>query len=159
MIEKLKGYKEAVLPTVLPPWIRIAKTQIGVHETRNGETKRIIEYHATTTLKATEDEVAWCSAFVNWVMMKAGIERTHSAAARSWLGWGKRSKYFTKYAVVVLARGNSSWQGHVGFAIDDLGDSIRVLGGNQGNAVSYAIYPKKRVLGYMWPEGFKARSI
>ena len=68
-----------------PKWIEIVKKELGQKEVRGGENTRIIEYHKTTTLQATEDEVSWCSAFVNWVMMKAKCHRTHSAAARSWL--------------------------------------------------------------------------
>lgn len=135
-----------------PKWIEIAEKELGVSERRGGENPRIIEYHKATTLKASEDEVAWCSSFVNWVMMKSGYERTHSAAARSWLQLEKRLPKFEKYAIVIFKRGNSSWQGHVGFAIEERGDYIRCLGGNQGDKVSYALYPKSKVLGYRWPK-------
>lgn len=144
--------KESVSPSAIPKWIRVAQREIGVHEITGGETKRIIEYHGATTLKATEDEIAWCSSFANWVFAQCGMERTHSAAARSWLGWGTRQKGFKKYAVVVFKRGNSAWQGHVAFAMEDLGDRVKVLGGNQSNQVCYATYPKASVLGYMWPD-------
>lgn len=151
MLAKIKALLKKPTPQV-PEWIEIAKKEIGVKEVKGGENPRIIEYHSTCTLKATEDEVAWCSAFMNWVMMKAGCERTHNAAARSWLGYSKPLPKFTKYAIVVFKRGNSAWQGHVAFAIDDLGDSIRVLGGNQKDQVCYAVYKKANVLGYYWPK-------
>jgi hypothetical protein len=48
---------------------------------------RIREYHAATAMGEKSDEAAWCSSFVNWVLMKADIKRTHSAAAASWAGW------------------------------------------------------------------------
>ena len=39
----------------------IAKQEVGVKETPGaGDTKRVLEYHATTTLKATSDDVPWC---------------------------------------------------------------------------------------------------
>lgn len=132
-------------------WIQIAKREIGVRETTGGENPRILEYHATTKLKASEDEVSWCAAFVGWVLQQCKMRQMHSAAARSYLGYGPKIG-FKKYAIVVFKRGNSAWQGHVAFAIDDLGDKIRVLGGNQNNSVCYAIYRKDAVLGYFWPE-------
>lgn len=52
----------------------IAKTQIGIKETAGREsTLRILEYHHATYLKATSDETAWCSAFVNWCFIQAGL--------------------------------------------------------------------------------------
>ena len=74
-----------------PEWLQIARAeaQLGVKEDpRLGkQNKRIIEYHALTTLAATTDETAWCSSFVNWVLWQAGYVGTRSAAAKSWLTW------------------------------------------------------------------------
>lgn len=134
-----------------PLWIQIAKKEIGVKEITGGETKRIIEYHATTTLKASEDEIPWCSSFMNWVMIQSGYSGTNSAAARSWLAFGRKSMTFKKYSIVVFKRGNNGWSGHVAFAMADLGGTIRCLGGNQSNSVNYSNYNKSDVLGYMWP--------
>lgn len=135
-----------------PKWIQVAKREIGVKEVPgDGDSPRIIEYHSATALKSTDDQVAWCSSFVNWVMRECNMERSNSAAARSWLGYGERLAGYRKYAIVVLKRGNSAWQGHVGFAINLKGDQIQVLGGNQNNQVCYAYYPKSSVLGFVWP--------
>lgn len=149
---KVEALNEALFPSPLPSWIQVAKREIGIKEIRGGEHPRIIEYHSKTTLQATEDEISWCSSFVNWVMWKCKMERSGSAAARSWLGYGKRLPGFKKYAIVVFKRGNSSWQGHVAFAIKDNGNgTIQVLGGNQSDQVCYANYLKTNVLGYVWP--------
>jgi hypothetical protein len=44
----------------------IAKAELGTTEVPGTQNNpRILEYHATTTLKATTDEVPWCSSFVN----------------------------------------------------------------------------------------------
>lgn len=134
-----------------PFYIAVAEAEIGVHEVKGGENPRIIEYDKATSLQATEDEVPWCSSFVNWVMKRSGFARTHSAAARSWLGYGPVSKKFQKYWIVVFARGNDGFSGHVAFAIDDHGDYIRVLGGNQHDSVCYADFKKDRILGYVQP--------
>jgi uncharacterized protein (TIGR02594 family) len=148
---KMEALNDELFPSPVPPWIRVAQREIGVKEVRGGENPRILEYHSTTTLKASEDEVAWCSSFVNWVCKKCKLERSHSAAARSWLGYGRRLPGYKKYAIVVFKRGNSSWQGHVGFAMDLKDGYVKCLGGNQGDRVSYANYPASSVLGYLWP--------
>lgn len=135
-----------------PNWLTIAEKELGIHETPGIEnTARIVEYHQLTRLKATDDETPWCSAFINWVMNRAGFEGTESAVAKSWLGWGVSLKVPAFGCVVVLSRGHK-WQGHVGFYIGSPSpDTIRVLGGNQGDKVSIQNFPKSLVLGYRWP--------
>lgn len=63
----------------------IAKAEMGIYENSapGKHNKRIIEYHAVTTLKATTDETPWCSSFVNWVVKQAGYKGTDSALAKS----------------------------------------------------------------------------
>ena len=139
--------------TQFPPWIPIAQGEIGQHEIRGGENPRIIAYHATTTLKATEDEVPWCSSFVNWCLTQAGYKGTNSAWARSWMGWGYACLQ-EPGCVVVLQRGNNAQTGHVGFFMGQkLGGWVSVLGGNQGDRVCLASFPAEMVLGYRWPNG------
>ncbi|MFP5211941.1 MAG: TIGR02594 family protein [Acidobacteriota bacterium] len=134
-----------------PPWLAVARLELGVHEVAGAaDNPRIIEYHQATTLKATDDEVAWCSAFANWCMDRAGLRGTKNASARSWLVWGQAIEKPQRGCITVLSRGNNSWQGHVCFFLEDLGARIRVLGGNQGDAVTIAEYSKDRVLGYRW---------
>lgn len=92
-----------------------------------------------------------CSAFVNWVVIQAGIPGTNSAAARSWLRWGE-STTFVKGCIVVLKRGDSPWQGHVGFGLEEKGKVVTVLGGNQDNSVCVLPFNKYSVLGYRLPK-------
>jgi uncharacterized protein (TIGR02594 family) len=100
--------------------------------------------------EVTSDEVAWCAAFVGACLFDAGVKGTESLAARSYLKWGQAVdlKDAQPGDVVVFWRGSpDSWQGHVGFYAGQTDKMIRVLGGNQNNAVSYAYYPKARLLG------------
>jgi len=136
-----------------PLWLEIAKKELGVKEVDgDGNNPRIIQYHAQTTLKATEDKISWCSSFVNWALYKAGIKGTQSAAARSWLNWGRELKVPRVGAVVVLWRGKKdSWQGHVAFYVREDEKYYYLLGGNQNNEVNISPYLKSRVLGIRWP--------
>ena len=129
--------------------------ELGTKEAAGSkDNPKIVEYHQAVTLKAKDDEVPWCSSFVNWVMKKAGKKGTNSAAARSWLKWGQEiSSKVPKYgSIVVLSRGTDLISGHVGFYVGKtIGGSIKVLGGNQGDKVSIAVFSKNKVLGYRWP--------
>ncbi|HSE35863.1 MAG TPA: TIGR02594 family protein [Blastocatellia bacterium] len=135
-----------------PRWLEIAAREIGVEEVPGpGDNPRVIEYHQATTLKATDDSVAWCSSFVNWCMKQAGIQGTRSAAARSWLNWGKKLDSPRNGCVVVLKRGNNPNNGHVAFYVGDGSGDIRLLGGNQSDQVKVSAFPKTMVLSYRWP--------
>lgn len=136
----------------MEPWLYTAYGEVGVHETSGPQaTKKIQEYHAVTTLKATSDEVAWCSSFVCWCMEQNQITSTKSAAARSWLTWGYKLKEPREGCIVVLMRGNDPTKGHVGFWIGETKDSVCVLGGNQSNQVCEQMYLKSKVKEYRWP--------
>lgn len=127
---------------------QIAKQELGVHETSgSAATQRIIEYHATTTLKATSDEVSWCSSFVNWCVVQAGLRGTNSAAARSWLNWGHVVADPKEGDIVVFKRGAPP-SGHVSFFVRSDGGTLYCLGGNQSDQVKISGYAKADVLGY-----------
>ena len=73
-----------------PDWMQYAEGEIGVTETPGAShTQRILEYHKETSLGASDDETPWCASFANWVLKQAGIAGTNSAAARSFMQWGK----------------------------------------------------------------------
>ncbi len=113
---------------------------------------RILSYHSHTTLKATNDEVPWCSAAMCCCFDEIGIGGTGSALARSWLNFGTKLKDFRLGAIAVFERGEpDSLSGHVACALSEDGGLITVIGGNQSNAISIAKYPKARLISYQWP--------
>lgn len=135
-----------------PKWLALARGEIGVHETPGAPaTARIVEYDSCTSLRATSDEVPWCSSFVCWCLERAGLRSTLSAAARSWLKWGVPCEAKVG-AVVVFSRGSNPAAGHVAI-VNKLPEQgyVEVVGGNQGDKVSIARFPVSRVLGYRWP--------
>lgn len=98
----------------------------------------------------------WCAAFVNAVLEETGIEGSASVSdypltARSFLQWGTEVTTPEPGDIVVFPRGNSSWQGHVGFYLKTQQingvDYYLILGGNQNNKVSIVPYRAKRALG------------
>lgn len=158
---------EQLNPQEARVWMDVAESEIGVKEVSGpGYHPRIIEYFKSTTFHATSDEVPWCSAFFNWVLMAAGYQRTRSAAAASWLFAGKTLAEPTYGCGVVMRRagrqesdylkltpGQSTYPpAHVAFFVSDLGRTVACLGGNQGDAVCSQPFPKEMVLRYFWPE-------
>lgn len=140
----------AKTPLSATPWLDIARSEIGQKEISGSKhNTRILEYHDATKLNASDDETPWCAAFVSWCLEKAGIKSMNSAWARDYLAWGKVIDEPVLGCVVVFKRGTNS--GHVAFFLKDNGETIRVLGGNQGNMVCEAEYKKKDLLGYRMP--------
>lgn len=97
-----------------------------------------------------DSKLPWCGAFCAWALQQAGqAYPTRYASAKAWMDWGEACGADLG-AVAVLHR---SGGGHVGFveAVSEDGRFIRLLGGNQGNAVSLAWFPASRVVGYRRP--------
>lgn len=111
------------------------------------------KYLATGGANLDPKTTAWCAAFVNSSLSQAGIKGTGSNMARSFMGWGEGVKEPAKGDLAVFSRGNPNGPyGHVGFFDSYTPDGkIKVLGGNQGNAVSYASYDPGSLIGFRRP--------
>ena len=121
--------------------VAIARQYEGLHARRNRRQLRVL-------LKIDPVRIAWCAAFANAVLKKAGYDTTESLVARSFLIYGERTRRPQKGDIVVFSRGRRG--GHVGFFMgyDETGKYVLVLGGNQRKQVNVVRYPRRRVLGY-----------
>lgn len=133
--------------------LKIAFNELGTEEiVGNQDNPEVIKYAKETGIKGiTNDEIAWCSTFVNWVAWKAGLQYTKKANARSWLNAGTKVTSPEPGDIVVFWReSRQSWKGHVGIFLGFSADKKRVycLGGNQGNRVSVSAYRMNTVLSY-----------
>ena len=102
----------------------------------------------------------WCAAFVNSVLEVNNIPGSESVSehplmARSFLRWGEKVSEPKRGDIIVFPRGNSDWQGHVGFYISTYSvtgiEYYVILGGNQDDKVSYELYPSARALSIRRP--------
>ncbi|SEC46765.1 TIGR02594 family protein [Tenacibaculum sp. MAR_2009_124] len=130
--------------------LKIALSQYGIREIKgikhNPEVLKYFKVLGYEDSRVT-DETAWCSAFANWVCMKAQADYSGKLTARSWLKIGKRTQTPKQGDIVVLWReSKNSWKGHVGFFIKQTDNYIYVLGGNQKDQVNIQAYPKSRLL-------------
>lgn len=140
----------------------LAQRFIGIKEVPgNQHNPQVLAMLSLDTSWAVEDEIPWCSAFVNYIAWLLRLPRSKSLAARSWLGVGQPIPNPTSasaaFDVVVLSRGPTPQPGpevldapgHVGFfaSQDTIKGLIYLLGGNQGDKVSVAAYPARNILG------------
>jgi len=133
--------------------LKIAFKELGTEEIVGTENNpEVVKYATESGISGiNNDEIAWCSTFVNWVAMKAGLQHSKKPNARSWLNVGTKVLSPEPGDVVVFWRESvQSWKGHVGFFLGFSMDKKRVycLGGNQGNRVSVSAYRTAQVLSY-----------
>jgi uncharacterized protein (TIGR02594 family) len=144
-----------------PKWYEIACKEIGQKEVDgSGNNKRILEYHATTTLGAKEDSVPWCSSFTNWCMKEAGIKGTNSAAAISWAAWGVACERVKGCICVIRQRNKgadhatgSASGNHVAFFDRIEQGRVYLLGGNQSDQVKVSSFglASYEIIATRWP--------
>lgn len=99
------------------------------------------------------EAVAWCAAFVNWCLAKAGCPHPDFAAAKDWIDFGTPLAHPQKGCIVVFRKlaDHGSSTGHVAFYLHDEGDQVWVVGGNQSGSVRKQHYPKEKIRGFRWP--------
>ena len=147
----------------LPSWLAIAELEKGIREIPGVmHNKRILQYHATTTLKAQDDETPWCSSFVNWCIIQAGLRGTNDARAISWLKWGVELASPRIGSILVIRKrisgvdhstGSSSGN-HVAFYKRGDNKMVTLLGGNQSDQVKESNFSLKgyEIIGCRWPK-------
>jgi uncharacterized protein (TIGR02594 family) len=123
-------------------WMDTAQGEIGEKEIPGpAADPRIIEYHATTTLAAQSDEIAWCSSFANWNMDQNDIWGTDNARALSWRNYGQSAGTDPSYGAIGIIDHGGGYA-HVGFVAGVTPNgNVVLLGGNQSDQVMLSAYP------------------
>lgn len=136
-----------------PGWLTLAAGELGVKEGAGAANNpRVVQLFADAGFAGIkQDSVAWCAAAVGAMLKRAGHKPSGSLAARSYEGWGIGLKDPVLGCVATKKRGNSSWQGHVGFVVGASKDQIFLLGGNQGDAWSVAAFKRSEFTSFRWP--------
>jgi uncharacterized protein (TIGR02594 family) len=139
-----------------PLWRRVAEAQLGVREVPGAKSNpRILSWARKVGgrlgIAFTDDATPWCGLFVAYCMTAAGIAPPPIAVrAKAWASWGEPLEVATDGAVLVFERPGG---GHVGLYAGETGQAYHVLGGNQGDAVSFAWIAKARCIAIRWPTG------
>jgi uncharacterized protein (TIGR02594 family) len=151
-----KDMGDSVEPT--PKWLTLARSYLGTKEVPGlGASKsnpKINDFFKDAGFPGIYDDTSWCAAFVSAVMKRSGYPVLADLTARSARHYGVRLKKPKIGCIVVFWRESpNSWKGHVGFVtgINHATKTLKVLGGNQSDAVTESTYPMSRVLDYRWP--------
>ncbi|MDE1180310.1 glucosaminidase domain-containing protein [Paraburkholderia sp.] len=150
------------------PWMTVAEREFRSGVKRHGGAHpdaHVMEYFSATSLgRQSTDQLAYCAAFVNWCLTRAGYRGNNSAMARSLAAWGRPTEgnrpAYGAVAVVRFPGGGF----HVTFvngaaAFDDDGSVPRLatLGGNQGygHEVSRSSVPIGWVTHFRFPAQYE----
>lgn len=137
-----------------PAWLKLGRAEIGVKEIPGtGNNPAILKYYADAGHpEINHEDTPWCAAWTGAMLERSGVPSSKALNARSYLTWGKPVKKPYPGCVAVFSRGDPrGWEGHVGFYLGEEGGQIKLLAGNQGDAVSVGSEPASRLLGYREP--------
>jgi uncharacterized protein (TIGR02594 family) len=146
--------KEAASTRGDPPWLALARKEDGTREIPGARhNPRVLEYFRDAGHpEISDDETAWCAAFVGSMLKRSGYMGTGSLMARSYAKWGVACEPKIGCVVVTTRGRDDGVFGHVGFYVGEDHSHVFLLGGNQSNAVNVKKFPKKIVLAYRWPK-------
>ncbi|WP_236008882.1 CHAP domain-containing protein [Actinomadura physcomitrii] len=157
--------------------IKLAKSQLGEGENRDGSTKYADWYastrHAAVTARRDGGTVGdyrgaeWCDMFVSWLSAQTGVKNmgwdAYTVQHAQWFEKGHRWGDTAKPGAVVFfdwqngSRGGIDDIDHVGLVVKDNGNgTITTIEGNTDNAVKEKIRDKSEVVGYGYPDYAKS---
>lgn len=136
-----------------PVWLSEARRWMGMREIAGASSNpRILAWGRAAERWYVDDDIPWCGAFVFAQFAAALPDETlpaHPLYARNWARFGVPLAAPAPGAVLVFERGPKA--GHVGFYVGEDRTRLRVLGGNQSNAVSETWIAKSRLIATRWP--------
>lgn len=147
-------------PRVVPPWISLARTKMGLTETRDkAELMRFLKSDGNTL--GDPSKLPWCGDFVETCIAVALPKEptiTNPYWALNWLKFGRPipENQFYLGAVAVFKREGG---GHVAFVVGQDANYVHTLGGNQSNSVSISRMAKDRLQGFRWPSTYPTPTI
>lgn len=147
-----------------PIWLTLAIADLGIAEIPGPQhnPKVVAMFRDAGFSGVTNDETAWCAAFVGAKLRLAGCTSSNSLAALSYESWGIKLPQPAIGAVGYKTRKNSRGNvigGHVFFIVGWTATHVLALGGNQNNKVSVASIPRKDVAGFRWPGRFPPPTV
>lgn len=151
---KALGIEEQVTE-ILPPWVTLAKSKMGLIETRDN--KALKEFLKSDGHALGDPaKLPWCGDFVE-TCIALSLPREPMIANPYWaLNWLNFGVEVPKDNPVMGAIGAAERNGggHVFFVVGHDKANYHALGGNQSNSVSIVKMPKDRVKGLRFPSTY-----
>jgi len=146
----------------IPKYMQVALSYLGTREAPgSANTPAVVDmFRLAEHPEITADSVPWCAAFVAACLKKAGTPNEVAKSLRLWAAayaqLGTKLNAPVWGAVGVKTRTGG---GHVGFVVAANASRVWLLGGNQGDKVSIASFPRASFSAFRLPTGIDARSL
>lgn len=135
-----------------PNYLTIARRDIGLREIKGPKhAGRIVQMLQKLGAWWRDDETPWCGVAVGAWLTAAGLRiPKHYYRALEWSYYGEKLPGPRQGAIAVMARKGG---GHVGIVtgVTQDGSHVRLLGGNQNDAVNETWFPAARITAYRAP--------
>ena len=132
-------------------WMIEAKKHIGLKEVSGkAHNPTILNWLKSLGAWWSEDETAWCGAFIAHCLKVAGVKYPkHWYRALDYVNYGSK---LTKPAYGCVAIKTRQGGGHVCFVVgrDEKTRKLVCIGGNQSNMVCYALYAESEFQEFRW---------
>ncbi|WAW11728.1 hypothetical protein nACB2_131 [Acinetobacter phage nACB2] len=151
------------------PWLKVAIGELGKNE--RDHPNQIRQYHAKGGGSSKwGGETPWCASFIGWCLNQVGIKGSGSAAARSYVKYGKNvlnQKPIPPGSICVIAGNRGASSGHVFFCEYEKNGRIYAVGGNQssknkasqnGGEVTRTSYARSSLIGASFPDTANLRK-
>lgn len=136
------------------PWLTVALHLQGERRIEGPrDNPDIVEMFRLAGFDHLHDDTAWCAAFVGACLRLSGFANPRTLRAADYATFGQGLPQPQRGAIVVFEPLAARTSGHVGFFDHRDGDTVYVLGGNQGplSEVRLTGFPASRVRAYRWP--------
>lgn len=139
-----------------PSYLAIARRDIGLREIKGPKhAGRIVQMLQRLGAWWRDDETPWCGvAMAAWLSAAGYPIPKHYYRALAWAAYGDACPGPAQGAIAVLTRKGG---GHVGIVtgVTRDGSHVRLLGGNQNDAVNETWFPSTRITAYRLPVGVR----
>lgn len=145
-----------------PKWLQIARGELqkGVKEWPGAShNPEVLKYGKDLGFTTDDSQHPWCASFVRWCLKEGGasVQGVTGMAKSPLTASSMETLTEPVYGCVAVyhrsASSKNSPSGHCGFWVGREGGRDKLLGGNQGSAVTITSMNLNTLAGYRWPSG------
>lgn len=145
----------------IPKHMQIALSLIGMKEFPGKASNPVVEqFSIDAGFGRMKDDVPWCGFFVASILKRAGLPNELEPKWRGWAAsYGRLGTKLMNPVYGCVGVKTRQGGGHVGFVVAANSSTIWLLGGNQGDKVSIAAFPRKLFTAFRLPTGVDAKTL